>query len=537
MSRLQIASYRFLPTFPSQLFLSSSEVIEISGYPSDVLEKPGGFDQFIVKTDFSKRELVIRHAIWTKKTYSLEYGFYHADGTVHTFVERGNICTNACDMWIDTILIDITEQNKAYSELLIECNLYKKAFDAIDDYISISSPDGQRLFVNKSLSDRIGLSHDSCVGTFFGSFGSDKFPVTNNSPHSSVLLEHNQSDEIFDDISKKVYSNTRSPIYSNNGNHVGCIQISRDISLAKYHEESLIHKVEKITTKLIELNQVLHQLEEANVILEKEALKQVEDITQLIRILEEKDLLIQQLVNQKEFFISQLAHDLRTPLTPIIAMLPFIIDSNQDPDSKELLNIFHGCINNLQDMVNTIIQYANLNQLSSIDDYETIYLDYLIDDALKVNSFMITEKELTVNVNLPPETSISLSKNLAPVIFRNLLSNAVAYNIFRGMILIQGTVSRGEMKISIADSGVGIPSHLLETMWDEFVIGDKARKNPCSKGLGLSIVKQIVTMHGGSITGTSNGIGTGATFTITLPMQQKELPLMCKVSANTQIHQ
>jgi len=508
-----------MATFPSRILLSSSEISDISGYSPEDLETIGGFEQYIVKNDLSKRELAIRHGIWTKKTYSLEYGFYHADGTVHTFFERGNVCSNACDMWLDVILIDITEQEKLYYEVVKERDLLKEALDSIDEYVSIVSPDSQILFVNKSLTGRINQSPDHYIAKFSSSPG-----------YNNKIQKPRQMEEVYDDFTKKVYSISTSSIHLDSEGHAGYILISRDVSIEKYREESLLQTIEKITQKLHELGSVLKNLEESNYLLEQETLKQVEDVTRLSKIIGDKNLLVDQLVNQKELFITQLAHDLRTPLTPIIAMLPLIIDSIQDPDSKELLQLFNNCIENLQNMVNTIIQYVTLNQVNSIDDYSLFSVDYLIDDALKINSFLIKEKELNIDISLPSEVSVSLSKNLAPIIFRNLVSNAVSYNIFRGSIIIQGEIHKGVIKILISDSGIGIPSHLLETMWDEFVIGDTARKNPHSKGLGLSIVRQIVVMHGGTITATSNGIGTGATFTITLPMNRTETPVLCSVS-------
>nr|WP_319537851.1 PAS domain-containing sensor histidine kinase [uncultured Methanospirillum sp.] len=510
-----------MATFPSQILLSSSEISDISGHSPEDLEKPGGFEQYIVKTDLSKRELAIRHGIWTKKTYSLEYRFHHADGTIHTFFERGNVCTNACDMWLDVILIDITEQEKIHQEVVKERDLLKQALDSIDEYVSIVSPDSQILFVNNSLTNRINQSPDHYIAKFCCSPG-----FKNRSQESG------QMEEVYDDVTHKVHSISTSSIYSYSQGHVGYIQISRDISTEKYREESLLQTVEKVIQKLHELGRVLKNLEESNSLLEQETLKQVEDVNRLSKIIEEKNLLVEQLVNQKEFFITQLAHDLRTPLTPIIAMLPLIIDSIQDPDSKELLQLFSDSIENLQNMVNTIIQYATLNQVTCIDDYSLFNVDSLIEDAMKINSFLIREKELSIDISLPPEISVSLSKNLAPIIFRNLVSNAVSYNIFRGSIKIQGEIQKGIIKILISDSGIGIPPHLLDTMWDEFVIGDTARKNPHSKGLGLSIVRQIVVMHGGTITATSNGIGTGATFTITLPLNRSENPVLCTVSTS-----
>ncbi|WP_181391643.1 PAS domain-containing sensor histidine kinase [Methanospirillum lacunae] len=536
MSHLTIASCRFTATFPSQIFLSSSEIVNISGYSPDNLEKPGGFDRYILKTDLSKRELVIRHAIWTKKTYSLEYGFHHADGTVHTFIERGNVCTNACDMWLDVVLIDLTEHKNAYLELRDERNLFKQAFDSIKDYVSIISPDNKVIFVNKSLSDRIMQSPEDNFVQYCCSSVTENTLQQFSSKDTPVSIDSRDNEEVHDDITRKIYAISRTPIQITSGEILGNIQISRDISIKKYQEESFLQTIEKVTEKLHELRQVLKNLESANVLLEQEVMNHIENITEMSKIIKDKNLQVEQLVSQKEFFIRQLAHDLRTPLTPVIAMLPLIIDGIKDPDSKELLKLFSCSIENLQNMVNTIVQYATLNQLTSIDDYGIFDIEYLIDDAFKVNSFLIKEKELNIDISLPPDISISLSKNLGPLIFRNLISNAVSNNIFRGSISILGEVHMGKISISISDSGIGITPHLLETMWDEFVIGDTARNNPCSKGLGLSIVKQIVTMHGGSIIGTSKGIGTGATFTITLPLNHIEQPSLCKLLTNTKIY-
>ena len=276
----------------------------------------------------------------------------------------------------------------------------------------------------------------------------------------------------------------------------------------------------QIKEKLQELEVVLCTLDGVNGDLEQEALNRASEIDTLSVKIQERNQLVEHLLRQKDLFITQLAHDLRTPLTPVVAMLPLLIEGIHDPDSQELLNIFYSSIEHLQKMVDEIIHYATLNQMTAIDDYQVFDLYELITDTLAMDSYFLEQKEVSVQNSIPEGVRLSLSKSLAPVIFRNLIANAVQFNAFRGSITIQSVVQKGWITISITDTGVGMSEDVLSSIWDEFSTGDKSRRDPSSKGLGLPIVKRIVTMHGGSIIAMSNGIGTGATFTLTLPQSQ-----------------
>ena len=247
-----------------------------------------------------------------------------------------------------------------------------------------------------------------------------------------------------------------------------------------------------------------------------------EQVEEQTRDLMESKEHIELLLKQKDQFIYQLAHDLRTPLTPVVAMLPLLLIGIQDPDARNLLEIFSKSIGNLQQMAEDILFYAQINRQYSIHDHADYLLNDLIHDAIKANSFLIGEKELTIQCQVPPDLKIRLSRSQAHQLFGNLINNAVKYNVFKGSILVKAHTKGNWITVHITDTGVGISEERLEGIWDELSTGDSARRDPESKGMGLPIVRRIVTLHQGTISATSQGIGRGMTFTLRLPLLQEQ---------------
>lgn len=290
----------------------------------------------------------------------------------------------------------------------------------------------------------------------------------------------------------------------------GVILNSRDFTEVKRVEGELLSSLNQLRQRNHDLEEILSTLTSLTNNLEERVLERTRDV-------EEKKVEIEQLLKQKDEFIYQLAHDLRTPLTPVVAMLPLLIMGIHDPDAKSLLEIFNTSIQNLQKMVEDIIYYTQLNRQYSVTDYDGYVLMELIHDAIEANSFMADQKELNIEVGIEEDITLRLSRTHARQLFRNLINNAVKFNIFKGVITITARRENGFIVITIADTGVGIPPEQMDRIWDEFVTGDHARNDPKSKGLGLPIIRQIVTLHGGTIQVSSEGTGRGTTFTLKLP--------------------
>ncbi len=247
----------------------------------------------------------------------------------------------------------------------------------------------------------------------------------------------------------------------------------------------------------------------------------VGDVTESVRsmeMLKEQKHEIERLSEQKDLFLYQLAHDLRTPLTPIIGMGPLLIQGISDPDAQELIRIFLNSVDFLRKMVEDILVNAKLNRTNTLESFEEYNLSNLISDAIEANRFLADQKEVKIEQFIPPDIILSMSKPYASLVFRNLVNNAVKYNFPKGKVTISAEVEDGEVKITITDTGMGIKREIMEKIWDELFIGDQSRHDPLSKGFGLSIVKKIVKLHHGAVEVFSDGDMKGSTFIVQLPI-------------------
>ncbi|MFH0966083.1 MAG: ATP-binding protein [Methanobacteriota archaeon] len=312
--------------------------------------------------------------------------------------------------------------------------------------------------------------------------------------------------------SKIIYSIARL-VKDTEENSVRVMGIIQDITERRRVEDLLFTTNAELIQRNHDLTSIRTELARLNESLEDRVNERTRDLV-------ESERRIKLLLNQKDQFIYQLAHDLRTPLTPVVAMLPLLTIGIQDPDAKSLLEIFNQSIENLAKMVEDIIYYAQINQQYSINDYAEYFLQDLITDALDVHAFLIEQKELTIENRTSTDLMIRLSRSQAHQLFRNLLNNAVKFNAFKGRISIETHANKKWVTVQISDTGIGIPQEKLEQIWEELSTGDTSRRDPESKGMGLPIVKRIITLHGGSIEVSSQGTGKGTTFKLRLPVDQ-----------------
>lgn len=170
-------------------------------------------------------------------------------------------------------------------------------------------------------------------------------------------------------------------------------------------------------------------------------------------------------------------------------------------------------------MSEDILSSARLNQVSRLDSFELHNMHDLIVDAIDANRYLADQKGVIFDNRVDPVVQVLLSKPYASLIFRNLINNSVKYNSPKGKVTIDASEDEQMVSISITDTGVGVDQKDLEKIWDEFYIGDPARGDPLSKGLGLPIVKKVVKLHQGTVHCQSMGFLKGSTFTVNLPKE------------------
>jgi signal transduction histidine kinase len=215
--------------------------------------------------------------------------------------------------------------------------------------------------------------------------------------------------------------------------------------------------------------------------------------------------------------VSDVAHELRTPLMNIRGYLELLQDQVLEPTPETLASLYEETsllsrlVADLQDL-----SLAEAGQLHLAR--QPISLEEVISQAAQIVQPHLAQKNLTLRVHIPPDLPfIEADQERVAQILRNLLSNAIMHTSNNGEISITASVIESMVKISVQDTGVGIASEHLPYLFERFYRADSSRaRTTGGTGLGLAIVKQVVEAHGGQIVVESQP-GKGACFTFTLP--------------------
>ena len=259
---------------------------------------------------------------------------------------------------------------------------------------------------------------------------------------------------------------------------------------------------------------------------QKMMIRELEDAHELLFIIN-KDLKrkvkqrteeIERLVKQKDDFINQLGHDLKTPLTPMMVLLPILKEKVDTEKDIELFDVIIRNVYFMKDLVNKTIDLAKLNTDKIKFSMEKVQLAHEINEVLTNNQVLFEENNIQVSADVDSSIEIIGDKLRMQEVFNNLLTNAIKYTKEEGGMITITAEETGSDKItvSISDTGIGMTDEQQSHMFDEFYKADESRHNLDSSGLGLSITKKIIEKHGGKIWAESEGPGKGSTFYFTL---------------------
>jgi PAS domain S-box-containing protein len=228
---------------------------------------------------------------------------------------------------------------------------------------------------------------------------------------------------------------------------------------------------------------------------------------------------------RKDEFLATLAHELRNPLAPIANLLEIMKRSNDDPAVTHDARItMERQIRHLVRLIDDLMDLSRINRNQLELRLEEVDLARVLADAVEVSRphCEASEHRLVTSV---PATPIRLRADPTRLaqIFGNLLNNACKYTPPGGKIELEVECANEEALIRVRDDGIGIPRAMLERVFDIFSQVDRAQEGAeGGLGIGLSLVKWFVEMHGGTVTAHSDGIGRGSEFRVRLPVLPEE---------------
>lgn len=216
--------------------------------------------------------------------------------------------------------------------------------------------------------------------------------------------------------------------------------------------------------------------------------------------------------------VADVAHELRTPLTVMQGSIEAMIDGVLEPTPDELA-VLHGEVRCLGRLVEDLrlLSLADAGQLT-LHKCETRMGD-LVEGLVSRMAPLAETQSVTLKTKVEsPSTVFTADEHRLQQALANLIDNALRHTPPGGQVTVGATRINGSVNISVADNGPGIPTDELPYLFERFWRGDKSRsRNKGGSGLGLSIVKQLVELHGGTVQVESE-IDAGSTFTISLPV-------------------
>ena len=244
-------------------------------------------------------------------------------------------------------------------------------------------------------------------------------------------------------------------------------------------------------------------------------------VAELKARLQSREQKLQQETARKNDLITYLAHDLKTPLTSVIGYLS-LLDEVPDMPQAQREKYTHIALEKsqrLEGLINEFFEITRYNLQQLTLDREPVDLSYLLVQLTDEFYPILQAHGNTAELNAPETLTVSGDSAKLARVFNNILKNAVAYSDRDTPIRIRAEEAEGQVSVFVENQGRTIPPQKLESIFEKFFRLDEARATATGgAGLGLAIAKEIVTLHGGTITAQSQNRRT--TFRVTLPSEQ-----------------
>lgn len=368
---------------------------------------------------------------------------------------------------------DITDIKSTQEALQSERAFLRQIIDAVPSMIFVKDREGRFMLSNEALALCYGTSPDSLTGLTDENFNPNADEVTHFYQNDLDVIRTGQSKLIPEekvthaDGSVHWYSTVKIPLYDTDNSCSKLLGVATDITERKHAEETL-------------------------------------------RLMDRR----------KDEFLAMLAHELRNPLAPISNAVRLLkMQEATDPKLALSCNIIDRQVTHMTRLLDDLLDMARIMQGKIRLKIEHFELTDIVNNAIETSRPLLESRkqELIISQTMTPQWLEGDHVRLAQVL-SNLLNNAAKYTGEGGKIMLSVMREGSDAVIEIKDTGIGISPDILPQIFDLFTQADHTlAHSQGGLGIGLTLVRQLVEIHGGTVTAASEGIGQGSTFTVRLP--------------------
>jgi PAS domain S-box-containing protein len=253
-------------------------------------------------------------------------------------------------------------------------------------------------------------------------------------------------------------------------------------------------------------------------------IQSLRDITEFKRSEQERSRLEAQLhhASLMEVLMSQLGHDLKTPLTPLFALLPLVRKKTSDSEIDRMLEICQISASQIQSLSSKALEMIRLSCSVTALEPAPVQLSAVADGCISQCRSLFSKRGISCVNGIGADLVVLGATEQLGLLLDNLFSNAARFAADNGRVEITARVEGDAAVVSVRDDGIGLmPGQGLQ-IFDEFFKADQARHDLNTQGLGLAICKRIVMNHKGRIWAESAGEGKGTTISFTLPLRRSD---------------
>ncbi|HEX6083233.1 MAG TPA: ATP-binding protein [Thermoanaerobaculia bacterium] len=413
---------------------------------------------------------IVQKAVEARGEYHLLYRVVWPDGSIHWIDSRGRVGDGS----IAGTTIDVTEQRQLEQQLSRESSRTRMITTHVAEALFFMDSGGHITFMNPAAEQTFGWTSQEVRGRVLHDIVHYKHPDGSPFPMADCPLGRTLADGV----------------------------------TLRNHEDLWIHKSGRFvpvicsSTPIIDSDIVRGAVVSAHDNTERKA---IEDA-------------LRESSRAKDDFLATVSHELRTPMTAILGWTGFLRMIGVPEDLRTAIEQIDASAKAQASIVDDLIDVSRIVTGKLSLHLEDVEVEEVLDDAIRTIRPTADAKQITLTCQSTCEGArVHADRSRFRQVLWNLLTNAIKFTPERGAVTVNARLDDESVVMSVRDTGVGIAPEFLPRVFERFSQESSSARYQSGLGLGLSIVRQLVEMHGGRVSAESDGPGMGATFTVTLP--------------------